>query len=116
MTRTVFEAAMRPLFWRFWWADSAFNRPGLYFWAGQYRGNVRLWGFDFALQLLIVAITAPGMWLAGGNGVEAKWGFLVLLCSQPLWLIATWRNAQFGMFVVAVIYTGIWARSVFNHF
>ena len=78
---STFDACMRQIWWRFWWADSYFNRPGLYFWAGRGRGNVRLWGRDVLLQVLIVALTVPGLWLAGGNGVEAKWGFLVLLAA-----------------------------------
>lgn len=113
---STFEACMRHLWWRFWWADTMFNRPGLYFWAGPLSGNVRLWGFDFFLQILIVALTAPGMWLAGGSPEQAKWGFVVLLAGQPFWLLATWRSRQLGIFLIAVIYTALWARAVFNSF
>jgi hypothetical protein len=27
------SSQMRHLWWRFWWADSYFTRPGLYVWA-----------------------------------------------------------------------------------
>lgn len=71
---------------------------------------------DRALQVLLVLCTVPGMWLAGGTGPGVKWGFVILLASQPLWLIATWRARQFGMFALAFIYMGIWIRAVFNNF
>lgn len=113
---STFDACMRHLWWRFWWADAVFNQPGLYFWAGRWHGNVRLWGFDFFLQVLICALTVPGLWLAGGNGPDMKWGFLVLLAGQPFWLVATWRAGQFGMFAVALVYTALWTRAVLNSF
>jgi hypothetical protein len=107
---------MRHLGWRFYWASDWFRYPGLHFWAGMRFRTVRLWGTDFALQVVIVLLTVPGMWLAGGNGASVKWGFALLVISQPLWLIAAWRARLFGMFLMALIYSAIWVRAVINSF
>src|SRR5258708_5726263 len=112
---------LRHLWWRFHWAPAdTFNRPGLFFWAGEpvygKPGWLRLWGEAFLTQLLIVALTVPAMWMAGGSDARLMfWGFVLLLASQPLWLWATLRSAQFGMFLMGVIYTGLWLRAVINH-
>ncbi len=112
-------AAMDHLWWRFWWADGYARQPGLYVWLGRYPGvgqMVRLWGMDFVLQLAIVALTLPGVWLAGGNGGAMKWGFALLLASQPFWLAATWRARQYGAFAIALVFAAMWLRAVINSF
>lgn len=112
---------LRHLWWRFYWAPAdTFNRPGLFFWAGEpvygKPGWLRLWGEALVLQILIVITTLPGLWFAGAPSAESmRLGFALLLASQPLWLAATWRSAQFGMFAVALIYTALWTRAVLNH-
>lgn len=105
---------MQPIFWRFWWADGYFSKPGLYFYVGGWRGNVRLWGVDFLLQLLILASTLPGIWLAGGDAERMKWGFLLLLAGQPCWILAAWRSGQFAAFAISILYTALWLRAVLN--
>lgn len=122
--RHAFEhAAMRNLFWRLWWADGAcwsgriqILDPGLHFWAGPRFGNVRIWGTDFVLQALIVALTLPGLWLASVHGPAMREGLFMLLAAQPLWLIASWRARQFGMLLLGVFYTAIWLRATINAF
>ena len=107
---------MGHVWWRFWWAGSSYLAPGLHFWAGYRFGNLRIWGTDFVLQLAILLVTLPGVWLAGGNGASVKWGFALLLASQPFWLMATWRARHFGAFAVATLFTGLWIRAVLNSF
>lgn len=70
--------------------------------------------FDAWLQIAIVAVTVPGLYLVGDPDPGLRWaGYLVSFASQPIWLLATWRMRQYGMFFVALIYTAMWARAIY---
>lgn len=69
-----------------------------------------------ALQFAIAASTLVAFYLITSIGPAAKYGYVVGLVSQPLWIAATWRARQFGMFIVAVMMLGLWLRGVGNNF
>lgn len=44
------------------------------------------------------------------------WGNVAGIASQPFWLLSTWRYRQWGMFVNAIFYTGMWSVGVVRFF
>lgn len=73
---------------------------------------------DLALQICILVLSAAAVSLLTSAGPIARWGHVVGMASQPFWIWATWRALpkQWGMFILAVGYCGLWARGITNHF
>lgn len=71
---------------------------------------------DFLVEAMIVVLTLAALWLVTAAGPYARWGNVVGLASQPFYLAATWRANRWGMFIVAAITCGIWARGIANSF
>lgn len=74
---------------------------------------------DFLLQLAIVLLSGAALWMITSVDQETvRRGLIVGLASQPFWIAATWRGLprQWGMFLVALAYTLIWLRGIFNAF
>ena len=82
----------------------------------RWRDLVRLVDVDALLQIAVVLFSVPAMYLITGDGALAKWGWWLGLASQPFWIAATWRAKQWGMWAMAIIYTGMWLRGISNHF
>ncbi|MCA9359832.1 nicotinamide mononucleotide transporter [Candidatus Nomurabacteria bacterium] len=47
---------------------------------------------------------------------ENRWGFVVGLMSQPFWLITSYNNEQWGVFVLCFFYLGSWSYGIYNNF
>ena len=45
-----------------------------------------------------------------------KWGWLLALLAQPFWFITAYLNQQWGVFLVAVVYTFSWAYGIYEWF
>lgn len=45
-----------------------------------------------------------------------KWGFVFGLLGQPFWLITSFINHQWGVFLVAIIYTFSWIFGIYEWF
>ncbi len=45
-----------------------------------------------------------------------KWGFVFGLMSQPFWLISSFINKQWGIFILSIVYAGTWAYGFYNWF
>ena len=71
---------------------------------------------DGALQLAIAVMTLAALWLITSTSPMARWGHVIGLLSQPLYMAATLRARQWGMFAVAVMLCGVWARGIANYF
>lgn len=67
------------------------------------------------IQAAILILSAAAMWLVSGRSRHGRLGWALGLASQPFWLWETWHAAQWGMFLLAVFYTGTWARGLINH-
>lgn len=70
---------------------------------------------DHVLQLLMLATGAAAVLLASKTDRRAKWGWLIGLVAQPLWLYSTWNAGQWGMFLLSCVYTWGWGEGAWNH-
>lgn len=62
------------------------------------------------IQAIIFVTGAIGAALLARGGRSAElWGYAILLCGQPLWIIETLRVRQWGMLALAMYYTAIYA-------
>lgn len=71
---------------------------------------------DKLTQLAIVVLSPIAIYLLAESGPDARWGFVVGLCSQPFWIYATAKARQLGMFAISLLYLAIWIRGILNHF
>ena len=65
-------------------------------------------------QALIGITSGLAIWLISDdkNPRRQRWGWLIGLLGQPLWLYATWQSKQWGMFVLSLWYIYAWAKGV----
>jgi hypothetical protein len=82
----------------------------------RWRDLLQLADVDALLQIAILLFSVPAMILITGDGTLARWGWWLGLASQPFWIAATWRARQWGMLVLAIMYTGLWLRGIVTHF
>ncbi len=66
-------------------------------------------------QVGIAAFGLPALVLTQAGELWAWWGSLLGLAGQPLWLMATFRAGQRGMWWVSWAYTLVWAWGVWRH-
>jgi len=45
-----------------------------------------------------------------------KWGFVLGLLSQPFWLITSFINKQWGVFLLSIFYVGSWILGIYEWF
>jgi hypothetical protein len=68
---------------------------------------------QIAIALLSLASIAM---LASTSPALQKWGCLVGLVGQPLWIHCTWRARQWGMFAMSCCYTFVLAGGAVARF
>jgi hypothetical protein len=71
---------------------------------------------DIALQIAIAVLSLTAITMVSSTGPLHRWGFVVGLISQPLWLVATWRARQWGMLVLSMFYVIVWIQGIANRF
>ncbi len=45
-----------------------------------------------------------------------KWGFVFGLLSQPFWLLTSFINQQWGVFILSIAYTVVWIYGIYEWF
>jgi hypothetical protein len=71
---------------------------------------------DVILQIAIAVLSFAAIVMVSSTGPLHRWGFVVGLISQPLWILANYRARQWGMFVLAIFYVGVWVQGILNRF
>jgi len=66
--------------------------------------------------LLVFSAAAIALVSLADSNPARRWGFVIGLISQPLWIAATWRARQWGMLLLSLFYFGIWAAGFSAHF
>lgn len=68
---------------------------------------------DKICQIAILALTPAAIFLISK---KIKWGFVAGLISQPFWIITTYLNKQWGVFIVSILYLFIWGNGIYEWF
>lgn len=66
-------------------------------------------------QMGIVVFGVGALWLVGKDGPYRKYGFIMGLLGQPFWFYTAIHTEQWGIFLIAVIYTITWIRGIYNN-
>ena len=62
-------------------------------------------------QLLIALFGLSSIWMAMGVNPRArKWAPIVGLCGQPAWMYFAWQTQGWGLGVLTLAYTAVYAR------
>lgn len=86
-------------------------------WTISVKKRLRAEQIHHAMQAALLILSALAVALVA-HGTSAKWillGNVLGALSQPLWLWATWRARQWGMFFLAFFYLGVWALGITRH-
>jgi hypothetical protein len=71
---------------------------------------------DLVVQTLIAVLGVGAVWLSQDRRTSRrKYACIVGLLGQPLWLYATWKAGQWGIFVLSIIYTFAWLKGFQNY-
>jgi hypothetical protein len=66
-------------------------------------------------QVVIAICGMASVWLSQDlRRSRQRWACVFGLVAQPFWFYACWKAEQWGIFLLAFIYTAAWARGVYN--
>lgn len=69
---------------------------------------------DLVQAGLVVFSMAAVILLTGKR--HQRWGHVAGLCSQPFWIVSALDAGTWGVTVMAVAYTVLWCRGIYNNF
>ncbi len=70
---------------------------------------------ETVIQAAITLLSGAAIWLVSRKEHWRRWGYILGLLSQPLWLYVTYEAKQWGMFTLSVWYTYSWIQGVWNY-
>jgi hypothetical protein len=63
------------------------------------------------LQLALALFGLSALWMATGRSeIARRWAPVVGLLGQPAWLAFAWSAEAWGLFVLSIAYTAVYAR------
>ena len=72
---------------------------------------------EHIIQGVILAGAIGAWWFLPKREVEKrKWGFVILLCTQPFWVITAVRNDQWAVLLITGVYVVNAIRGIRSHF
>ena len=61
---------------------------------------------DNVIQFALLVMSAAAVWLLASKDERRQFvGCIVGVFGQPLWLWSTWSNGQWGMFILALVFS-----------
>ena len=67
-------------------------------------------------QVGILLYGLPALFVVGYKDHNIRrWAYMLGICGQPFWFIATISQSQWGMLVLVLFYTGSWSNGVYQH-
>jgi len=66
-------------------------------------------------QIGIILLSCPAIWLVSRKDKWKRWGYILGLCGQPLWLYSSIENGQWGIAILSLWYTYAWGQGVYNY-
>lgn len=65
------------------------------------------------IQAAILVLSGAAAFLATrGTPAALAWGCALGLLGQPFWLVSSWRNRQWGIFVLSLWYLWSWGSGL----
>jgi len=69
------------------------------------------------IQPIILAGAAATWWfLTKRDANKRKWGFVIMILTQPLWWITSSRHDQWAIQIISFIYMASAIRGIWTHF
>lgn len=66
---------------------------------------------DALIQIALALSGLTALWLALGISAKGRrWAPVVGLLGQPFWLLFAWSSNAWGLFVLSLAYSGVYAR------
>lgn len=63
------------------------------------------------IQFALAAFGLTALWMATGRSAAARrWAPVVGLAGQPFWLLFAWRSDAWGLLLLSLAYTAVYAR------
>ena len=61
-------------------------------------------------------VTKEATLAAMAEAAQRRWGFVIILCTQPLWFYMSWRNGQWAVALISIWYGINAIRGIRSHF
>jgi hypothetical protein len=69
--------------------------------------------FDLIIQFLIGLLGVAAIYMSTGRNPRAqRWAAFVGLCGQPFWIVFSLQAQAWGLLVLSVVYSAVYARGV----
>ena len=69
------------------------------------------------IQGVILAGAVAAWWFIPKREVKKRrWGFVILLCMQPFWIVTSWRHGQWAVLLISMVYVVNAIRGIRSHF
>lgn len=78
--------------------------------------RTRRWHVIEQTLIFVLSITAMALVVHAESITLKWWGNVIGLASQPLWFISAWRHRQWGIFINAFFFAGVWTSGVVRYF
>jgi hypothetical protein len=66
-------------------------------------------------QIWILLTGVPAIWLSQGSDAQRRYACLFGMAGQPAWIVASLLAAQWGIFVLTLLYTIGWGRGIWRY-
>lgn len=64
-------------------------------------------------QVAIAVLGTASIWMSQSPTHRTRaWAPILGLAAQPFWIYATWRAEQWGILLLALVYTAAWLRGI----
>ncbi|WOD12757.1 hypothetical protein RPW65_07920 [Pseudomonas sp. NyZ704] len=67
-------------------------------------------------QFGLTVFSLLAIWLTQEKRIERRrWASIFGLASQPFWFYAAISTQQWGVFILSLLYTAVWAKGFYTH-
>lgn len=66
--------------------------------------------------IILLGAAATWLFLTKRDADKRRWGFVIMICTQPLWWITSSRNDQWAIQIISFIYMASAIRGIWTHF
>ena len=67
------------------------------------------------IQVIIFTMTASSIWFVSRKEKWMRWGYIIGLLVQPLWLYTSYVSEQWGIFSLCFFYIYSWSMGIYNY-